>query len=125
MAGTTLKVGDAGYPVNGTMISLDTAGHLVVGSETQTFGIETVGSGGPILGAPGGPTGPVVSTTTPSVVVPGGYSNGMGSAATTGAQHFTGKASGWKRDVLTVKAVAGILGGVVFRALLTKVFAFI
>ena len=120
IAGTTLKLGDAGYPVNGTMISLDTAGHLVVGSKTQTFGVESVGSGGPIDGGPSGPTGPVVGTTTPSsLVVQGDNSNGTASAAATGAQPFIGEAGGWKGDVLTVKAVLGILGGFGLRALLT------
>ena len=119
IAGTTLKVGDAGYPVNGTVISLDTAGHLVVGSETQTFGIESVGSGGLTVGTPGGPTGPVAGTTTPSsVVVQGGNSKGSGSAAATGVQQFAGEAGGWKSDGLMVKAVVGILGGVVLRAFL-------
>ena len=119
IAGTTLKAGDAGYSVNGTMISLDTAGHLVVGSKTQTFGVESVSLGDPILGGPGGSTGPVAGTTTPSsVVVQSDNSNGTGSAAATGAQHFTGKANGWKGDGLTVKAVVWILGGVVLRALL-------
>ena len=102
------------------MISLDTAGHLVVGSKTQTFGVESVGSGGPIDGGPSGPTGPVVGTTTPSsLVVQGDNSNGTASAAATGAQPFIGEAGGWKGDVLTVKAVLGILGGFGLRALLT------
>ena len=118
IAGTTLEVGDAGYPVNGTMISLDTAGHLVVGSKTQTFGIESVSSGRPIVG---GPTGPVASTTTPSsVAVQGVNSNGTGSAAATGAQEFTGEAGRWKGGgSLTVKALVGILGGLGLPAFLT------
>ena len=120
IAGTTLKVGDAGYPVNGTIISLDTAGHLVVGSETQTFGVKSVGSNGPIVGGSGSPIGSVAGTTTPSsVVMQGDNSNGTGSAAATGAQQFTGEAKGWKGGVLTVKAAVGMLGGVVLRALLT------
>ena len=91
------------------MVSLDTAGHLVVGSETQTFGIESVSSGSPIVG---GPSGAVAGTTTPGVVVQGVNSNGTGSAAATGAQQFTGEAGMWKRGGrLTVKALVGMLGG--------------
>ena len=119
IAGTTLKGGDAGYSVNGTIVSLDTAGHLVVGSRTQTFGIESVGSSGLVVGGSGGPTGSVAGTTAPSSVsVQGENSHGTGSAATTGVQQFTGEARGWKRDVLTVKAVVGILGGLVLRGFL-------
>ena len=101
------------------MISLDTAGHLVVGSKTQTFGIGSVSEGGEIVGGSGDPTGPFAGTATPSVVVQGDNSNGTGSVAATGVQGFTGEAGGRKGDVLTVKAVVGILGGLVLRALIT------
>ena len=92
----------------------------MVGSETQTFGVKSVGSNGPIVGGSGSPIGSVAGTTTPSsVVMQGDNSNGTGSAAATGAQQFTGEAKGWKGGVLTVKAAVGMLGGVVLRALLT------
>lgn len=64
VAGTTLGPGDAGVSVNGTLLSLDTAGHFVVGSKTQTLESEIVGLAAAISEPSGsaGPFGPAVTT---------------------------------------------------------------
>ena len=110
LAGTTLKKGDAGYSINGTVISLDSAGRFVVGFQTQSFENESVGSG----------TGFLAGTTTPLVVQGDDHSNGTGSAATTtGVQKFTGEAGGWKGDFLAIKAGLVVIAGFVLRVSLT------
>ena len=51
VAGTTLHPGNPGITLDGTAVSLDTAGHLVVGSKTMTVTVESAGLGEQILGA--------------------------------------------------------------------------
>ena len=51
VAGTTLHPGVPGVTLDGTAVSLDTAGHLVVGSKTMTFAVESAGLGEQILRA--------------------------------------------------------------------------
>ena len=51
VAGTTLRPGVPGVTLDGTAVSLDTAGHLVVGSKTMTLAVEGAGLGEQILKA--------------------------------------------------------------------------
>ena len=90
IAGTTLVPGDAGVSVNGTLLSLDTAGHFVVGSETKTFKSESLSSGAVTAGTPGsgGQFTPVVTTSAGNVANKTAKENG----SITGVQPFEGKA---------------------------------
>ena len=51
VAGTTLHPGVPGVTLDGTAVSLDTAGHLIVGSKTMTLAVESAGLGEQILRA--------------------------------------------------------------------------
>ena len=106
IAGTTLRKGDKGFEINGTVISLDTAGRFVVGLKTQTFDTESVDSDGSTVGE-SGPTRSLASTTTS--VVPSGVSNRTNGAATTSVQAFTGEAGGLKYNLLWIKVVVAVI----------------
>ncbi len=92
MAGTTLTPGAAGFTINGTLISLNTAAQLIVGSKTIPLESENAGLGGLIMGGfgNGGPFGPFASNSPAlaQVNVSTGASNG-----TTGVQLFRGHAA--------------------------------
>ncbi len=111
IAGTTLRKGDKGFEINGTVISLDTAGSFVVGSKTQTFDSGSVDSGGSTVGVSGS-KGPLASTT--ASVVQSGVSNRTDGAAATGVQVFTGEAGGLRCNLLWIKVVVAITAGLVW-----------
>ncbi len=109
VAGTTLKPGGAGFPINGTILSLDTAGHFVVGSRIYTFKSESVGVGDVAVGASG--AGGSVATTALS----GNQSSqsvAKGNATSMSVQMFTGEAGGlksklrWTKGVVVMVAIA-------------------
>ena len=69
---TTIRAGDvAGISVNGTLLSLDTAGHFIVGSQTQTFEIQNVVSKGSDAAA-------VFGTTRNAAIITGSAWSGQG-----------------------------------------------
>ena len=121
MAGTTLTPGAAGFTVNGTLVSLNTAAQLVVGTKTIPLESENAGSsgqtadlGGLIMGGfgNGGPFGPFRSSS--PALAPGDVSPGAGDG-TTGVQVFRGHAARLKGgslcDLMAVSAmVLSILG---------------
>lgn len=98
IADTTLRPGDAGSPINGTTISLDMAGHFVVGSKTHTFGRESVG-----VGEVSGTAGPVTAIM-PSVTQ-SNLPTGMENVTRTSVQIFNGEAEDLKSNLLWMKAV--------------------
>ncbi len=102
VAGTTLKAGGAGFPINGTMLSLDTAGHFVVGSKTYALKSESVSVGDVIVGASG--VGGSMATTAPSGNQ-SSHSVAKGNATSTSVQMFTGEAEGLKSELLWMKGV--------------------
>ena len=106
IAGTTLKPGDTGFPINGTVVSLDTAGSFVVGSTTHTFKSESAGLGGVLVGVTG--IGGALTPLMPSVV----QSNSPGRpyiGTSTGVQELKGEAQNLNGSLLRMKAVAVII----------------
>lgn len=111
IAGTTLRKGDKGFEIDGTVISLDTAGRFVVGSKTQTFDSESVDSGGSTVKV-SGPKGPLASAATS--VVQSGFSNRTESAAATSVQVFTGEAWSLSCNLLWIKLLVAVIAGLVW-----------
>ena len=113
IAGTTLVPGHAGVSVNGTLLSLDTAGHFVVGSKTRTFDSESMSLSAVTAGTPGpgGKSTPLVAT--PAGNVANQIAKGNGTV--TGVQPFEGKA---KDAFYCLKTKKGI---VVFMAMILAV----
>ena len=71
VAGTTLHPGDSAVTVDGTEVALDTAHHLVIGSNTIPLTSESIGVGGSMMGGLGHPStsdddneiaGPLITT---------------------------------------------------------------
>lgn len=84
VAGTMLTPGAEGVTLNGTVVSLDTAGDLVLGTQTIGLASESVGLGGLIM-AP-------FATTAPSSPSLGSPSAGAGKGTGTGGKPFVGRA---------------------------------
>lgn len=114
MAGTTLTPGAAGITIDGTLVSLNTAAQLVVGSKTIPLEGESAGSngqtaglGGLIMGGfgNGGPFGPF-GTNTPTQ---GNLSSGAGNGTSAGAQVFEGNAASLKRRFRWNMMVASVI----------------
>ena len=110
-AGTTLAPGAPGKMIAGTLVSLNNAGQLVVGSKTVGLTRESAGLGKLIMGAFGA-DGPQDSSTTPAPVR-GNFSNGTADGTNTGVEIFKGQAEGldsglsvWKTAVALVGAMA-------------------
>ena len=100
MAGTTLTPGAPGFTIDGTLVSLDTAAQLVIGSKTIPLQNEngssseqTAGLGGLIMGGfgNGGPFG--TSSASPAQ---GNVSTGGGSGTNTSVQAFQGNVASLK-----------------------------
>ena len=115
IAGTTLCPGDAGVSIDGTLVSLDTAGRFMVGSKTQTFESESVGSetviSGPSVSA--GPFAPVFTTLTGSTVA---NETEKRNSTGTGVQAFEGKAEDLISGLRMKKVIA------VFVAVILAIF---
>ena len=118
IAGTTLAPGDAGVSVDGTLLSLDTAGHFVVGSKTQTFESESVSLGTGTVGTfgPGGYSTPLVATLVAMQAGNVASETTKGNSAVSGAQAFGGKADDTFYSLRMKKVV------VVFVAVLLAIF---
>ena len=101
IAGTTLKPGDAGFPINGTVVSLDTAGHFIVGSTTHTFEIASLGTLTVAALGGGGSFATVAPTATQS-----NTSTGTHNSTSTSVQVFRGEAGSLKWSLLCLKRVA-------------------
>ena len=114
MAGTTLTPGAPGFTIDGTLVSLNTATQLVIGSKTIPLESEngvssgqTAGLGGLIIGGfgNGGPFG----TTSPSPAQ-GNVSGGGGNSTNTSVQAFQGNAANLQghflRNSMAVSAIA-------------------
>lgn len=115
MAGTTLTPGAAGFTIDGTVVSLNTAAQLVVGSKTialeKSSGSsgETAGLGGLIVGAfgSGGPFEPF-STNSPTSTQ-GNSSTGAVNGTSTSVQAFEGNAASLKGRSLWWKMAASVI----------------
>ena len=107
IAGTTLVPGDAGVSLDGTLPPLDTAGHFVVGSKTQTFESESVSldavTGGTI--GPGGQSTPLVATPLGNVANETARRN----STVNGVQPFEGKADHFFYGLRTSKGVVVVV----------------
>ena len=103
IAGTTLDPGDAGFPINGTLISLDTASHFIVGSKTHLFASESAGLEDLTVGASGA-TAPF-ATILPSVNRSHPAAGGNGSATSMSVQEFKGGGESLKCNSLWMKAL--------------------
>lgn len=101
--GTVLKPGDTGFPINGTVVSLDLAGHFVVGSTTHTFESESASLGGSTVAAVG--VGGSLTTIMPSAAQ-NNASIGTHNSTSTNVQVFAGEAGGSKWSLLCLKMVA-------------------
>ena len=108
-AGTTLTPGASGKSINGTLISLNTAGQLVIGSETVPLETGSGGLGGLIIGGfgAGGPFG----SKSPSSVKENS-SNGTSNDTSVSVGVFHGAAdslksgfSPWRTTVMSAVAV--------------------
>ena len=102
IAGTTLKPGDTGFPINGTVVSLDTAGHFVVDATTHTFESESASWGGVTVAALG--VGGSSTITMPSATQINA-SIGTHNSTTTSGQIFRGEAGVLKWSLLYMKTV--------------------
>ena len=111
MAGTTLTPGAAGFTVNGTLVSLNTAAQLVVGSKTIPLANGPAGLAGLIMGGfgNGGPFGPVASSSPSPAPARVNVTTGAVSGTSPGIQVFTGNAVRLKthslRDATAVSAI--------------------
>ena len=96
--GTTLTPGASGKTINGTLISLNTAGQLVVGTSTIPLETSSAGLGQLIMGGFGGDRGPSSSSSS-SPVAGILSSNGTGNRTTdvNGAVVFMGEAESLMR----------------------------
>lgn len=118
MAGTTLTPGAPGFTINGTLVSLNTAAQLIVGSKTIPLESENGGSsgqtadlGGLIVGGFGneGPFGPF-GTNSPSPAL-GNNSAAIGNGTSNGTTVFEGKAGNltyslsWNGVVVSTMAI--------------------
>ena len=109
MAATTLTPGASGFTIDGTVISLNTAAQLVVGS--KTIPLKSAGLGGLIMGGSGngGSFGPF-ATNSPSPTQ-GNASTGAENGMSNGTRVFEGKAgnlqcsSSWNRVAVSVMAI--------------------
>ena len=101
IAGTTLDPDDAGFPINGTLISLDTASPVVLGSKTHMFGSEGAGLKDSTAGASGatGPSATIMPSVTQSQLSAGGNDN----ATSKSVQHFKGEGESLKCSLLWMK----------------------
>ncbi len=122
-AGTTLTPGALGQTINGTLVSLNTAGQLVVGSKTIPLATSSAGLGGLIIGGSGnsGPFG-AISTSLVGGNSSGGSGNGNGNgdrngtSTSTSVKVFRGGAGplksglGWMMGGVLVVAVGGVGG---------------
>lgn len=102
IAGTTMKPGDTGFPINGTVLSLDTAGHFVVGATTHTFQSEIASLTVAALGAGGSITTIMPSATQSNASI------GIYDIPSTSVQVFTGEAGGLKWSLICLKTVVVI-----------------
>lgn len=107
IAGTTLRPGDASFPINGTIVSLNTAGRFVVGSKTYSFESESVGLGDTIAGESGvrGSRATLTPLTNKSSLSVGGN----GSATSTSVQIFKGEGRALKCSLLWMDAFVAIV----------------
>ena len=118
MAGTTLTPGAAGFTVNGTLVSLNTAAQLVVGSKTIPLESEPAGSSGQSAGLAGlimggfgngGPFGPVAGISPSPASARGNVTTGAVNGTSPGVQIFAGNAVRLKthslRDTTAVAAI--------------------
>ena len=110
-AGTTLTPGAPGKTIAGTLVSLNTAVQLVVGSKTVGLTGESAGLGGLIMGAFGA-NEPPDSNATPAPVG-GNLSNGTTDGTNAGVAIFRGEAEGvesvpsvWKVGIALMAAMA-------------------
>ena len=115
MAGTTLAPGAPGFTIDGTVVSLNTAAQLVVGSKTIPLE-ESAGSsggiaglGGLIVGAfgSGGTFEPV--TTNSATLMQGNSSTGAGNGTSASVQAFEGDAARLKGCFLWKKMAASVI----------------
>ena len=111
IADTTLRPGDAGLPINGTLVSLDTAGQFVVGSKTHLFASESAGLKDPTVGGSG------ATGLSASIMPLGNQSHpaagGNGSAQSTSVQEFKGGGERLKCNLLWMKAFVVMIAMVV------------
>ena len=110
-AGTTLTPGAPGKTIAGTLVSLNTAGQLVVGSKTVGLTHDSGDLGRLIMGVFGA-NGPPDSSATPAPVG-GNLSSGNIDGTNTGVAIFRGEAEGvesvlsvWKVGIALVAAMA-------------------
>ena len=118
MAGATLTPGAPGFTINGTLVSLNTAAQLVVGTQTVPLKGETrspsneqnAGLGGLILGAFGsrGPFEPIITGNLPSPTRVN-FSTGAVNGTDTGMQYFKGSATTLIRGSLWIKSIVSVV----------------
>lgn len=111
IAGTTLRPGDASFPINGTVISLNTAGRFVVGSKTYSFKSESVGLDDAIAGASGARE--PRATLTPLANQSSLSVGGKGNATSTSVQIYKGEGRALKCNLLWMDAIVAIVAMVV------------
>ena len=114
----TISAGDAGVSVNGTLLSLDTAGRFLVGEETRTFERQGVGLVAAVVGSR-------TASAIAAVVVTGSVSVGQGSSGRTnwtvtentnsnnvsspGVYIYTGEAGRWRDGLVGLNLVVVVV----------------
>ncbi len=102
IADTTVRTEEAAFPINGTMLPLDTGDHFVLGSNMHTSTMGGVfGTGGP-------------SATTASSFMQGNNSNRTSNATSTSAQAYEGGAEGLNCGLLWMKTSVLVIIVIVF-----------
>lgn len=122
MAGATLTPGAPGVAINGTLVSLDTAAQLMVGSKTIPLGSEkaglrekSVGLAGLVMGAfgSGGPFGPF--ETNPAAPAQGNVSTGGVNGTSAGVLVFRGSGASlksrywWSKMAVSATVMAALM----------------
>ncbi len=102
IADTTVRPEEAAFPINGTMIPLDTADHFVLGSNMHTS----------TTGGVFGTRGP--SATTVSSFMQGNNSNRTSNATSTSAQAYEGGAEDLNSGLLWMKTFVLVMMVIVF-----------
>lgn len=107
VASRTLTQGDAGVPINGTLVSLNTAGRFVVGSKTCSFKSESMGLDNTRTGTSGarGPRATLTSLANRSSLFVGG----SGNATFTSVQIFRGEGRVLKCNLLWMEVFVAIV----------------
>ena len=112
VAGSTLSPGAPGVDLGGTLVSLDAAGELVVGSKTIALDGSSGGGLGGLKMAGFGSGGPAPSPASP-LVAGASTTTGSRNGTAVGAQAFEGSSRAFKRSMqlsVVVMIAVAVLG---------------